>query len=52
MQSQKAVTAYLKNRQLLAFGFARQNTYQVNTKHLHNIYTMPAQRLRRWSSIV
>ena len=24
----------------------------VNTKHLHNIYTKSAQRLRRWSNIV
>ena len=26
--------------------------YPENTKHLYNIYTMPAQRLRRWSNIV
>ena len=27
-------------------------TDPANTKHLYNIYAMPAQRLRRWSSIV
>ena len=26
--------------------------YPVNSKHLHNIYTMPVQRLRRWTGIV
>ena len=27
-------------------------TYPTNTKHLNNIYTTAAQRLRRWSNIV
>ena len=26
--------------------------YQANTKHLYNICTMSAQRLRRWADVV
>ena len=29
-----------------------QRRNPANTKHLHNICTTPAQRLRRWSNIV
>ena len=28
------------------------DVYPVSTKHFNNIYTMAAQRLRRWASIV
>ena len=36
----------------MAPGVTLVQGYPANTKHLYNIYTMLAQRLRRWSSIV
>ena len=32
--------------------FERKSSFPANTKHLYNIYTTSAQRLRRWSNIV
>ena len=29
----------------------RKSSCPANTRHLYNIYTMSAQRLRRWSNI-
>ena len=55
---QTAVTVYFRSTQLglLPFVFARQrigaDNYPANKKHVYNIYTTPAQRLRRWSNIV
>ena len=31
--------------------FERKSSCPANTRHLYNIYTTPAQRLRRWSNI-
>ena len=50
---QTAVTVYFRST---AVCFARQrigaDNYPANKKHLYNIYTTSAQRLRRWSNIV
>ena len=32
--------------------FDRKSSCPANTRHLYNIYTTAAQRLRRWSNIV
>ena len=32
--------------------FERKSSCPANARHLYDIYAMPAQRLRRWSSIV
>ena len=31
---------------------SRQSAYPANTKHLYNIFTMLAQRRRRWANVV
>ena len=42
----------IENIFMLANATLSDVTILANTKHLYNIYTTPAQRLRRWSNIV
>ena len=50
VQRQTTVTAYFSSEQLLQLPL--HGSIPANTKHLYNIYTTSAQRLRRWSNIV